>query len=343
MIKNREKFVFFITIVLFIAIIYLGWNLYSKIENNSKKGNDSIVNQEIIGFIEHGAAFPNVSDDDKLLPFEYNGGQFDLDYYLNTDGAAEDIGLMVFIDGKIVAFKIEDEGSYKYINYIDIDGSEGHFNFTLSFVPPDLKVGETYGLDIISIYYPSYVPDMSVSKSYGIYHSALSCNYNIKYYSNTDVDDCAQSDNDCHSIDSFICYYKSILDDSLLSDVEAFGENEVLQQGLYCISYIDGQIKYDNYKIEGSQVHITYKIVGKPETEYETTFFLNHEPLILDSSVSVHSVTKENQICIIDLYLDASLINDGSTFYGITVPKNSLESLDYGVGPYKTPSIYLYK
>ena len=37
------------------------------------------------------------------------------------------------------------------------------------------------------------------------------------------------------------------------------------------------------------------------------------------------------------------LVNSGSTFYSITMPKNSLESLNYGIGPYKTPSIYLYR
>ncbi len=341
MIKSRKKIIFAIIIVLFIIAACLGWNLYTKAESDSKKENNSVANEEIMGFIEHGAVFPNVSDDDELLPFEYNGGQFDLDYYLNTNGAAEDIGLMVFIDGKIVAFKIKEEDSFKYFNYININGNEGNFKFTLSFVPPDLKVGKIYSFDIISIYYPSYAPDMGVSKSYGVYHSALSCSYSLKYCCETDTDNVVQDD--CYSIDSFKYYYEPISDKSV-SDFGGSVENEMdLQQGLYCTSYVDGQITYDNYKIEKNKVHITLKITGKPGVEYETTFFLNHKPLILNPPVSVHSVTKEEQICVIDLYLDAMLVNSGSTFYSITMPKNSLESLNYGIGPYKTPSIYLYR
>ena len=60
MIKSRKKIIFAIIIVLFIIAVCLGWNLYTKAESDSKKENNSVANEEIMGFIEHGAVFPNV-------------------------------------------------------------------------------------------------------------------------------------------------------------------------------------------------------------------------------------------------------------------------------------------
>lgn len=247
---------------------------------------------------------------------------------------------MVFLDGKIVQSNING-GEYQYCNYFELDESEQSYTFSLGFLTEILDDGKEYSLDIVSLYYPSYEPDMMRNMSYEICHSALASNYRLIYQGRKT--DYTEMSNSQVSI-SDVCSYESI------SNIELndFGIDESVNksfttEGVYFASYIDEKLIYDNYNILEDKIHITHKFLGKPGIEYETTFFIDHEPIEVNSEMSIWHATQDNQVCVIDFYLEAERIKDRSTFYSITVPKNACEYIEYDIGIYKTNSILLYK
>lgn len=63
-----------------------------------------------LGFLSHGEANPIRADDQSVLPYEYNGGEFVLDYQFVSEGKLDSIGFLLFLDGKPQAYKVNDTG-----------------------------------------------------------------------------------------------------------------------------------------------------------------------------------------------------------------------------------------
>lgn len=331
---EKKRRLLIMTIIISMIICILGVMGYKE------KKNEQSVMEEVLGYVEHGAVMPNISDNNTLLPFEYNDDQFSIDYYLHANGIAKDIGLMVFLDGKIVQSNVNG-GKYQYCNYFELDESEQNYTFSLGFSTETLDNGKEYSLDIVSLYYPSYEPDMMEDKSYGICHSALASNYSLIYQGKTA--DYAEIYNS-EALISDVCTYEPISDIELNDfRIDEIVNKSFTKKGVYFASYIDERLIYDNYNILEDKIHITHKFLGKPGIEYETTFFIDHEPIEVGSEMSVRHVTQDNQVCVIDFYLDAEIVEDRSTFYSITVPKKTFEYIEYDIGIYKTDSILLYK
>ena len=59
-----------------------------------------------LGFLSHGEANPPRADDQSVLPYEYNGGEFVLDYQFSVEGNLDSIGFLLFVDGKPQAYKV---------------------------------------------------------------------------------------------------------------------------------------------------------------------------------------------------------------------------------------------
>ena len=69
------------------------------------------------GFLSHGEANPARTDDQSVLSYEYNGGEFVLDYQFLSEGKLNSIGFLLFLDGKPQAYKVNDTGAeYEYLH-----------------------------------------------------------------------------------------------------------------------------------------------------------------------------------------------------------------------------------
>lgn len=53
-----------------------------------------------LGALSHEEAAPVKADDQSVLPYEYNGGEFILDYQFTSEGKLDSIGFLLFLDGK---------------------------------------------------------------------------------------------------------------------------------------------------------------------------------------------------------------------------------------------------
>ena len=70
-----------------------------------------------LGFLSHGEANPARADDQSVLPYEYHGGEFVLDYQFVSEGKLDSIGFLLFLDGKPQAYKVNDTGAeYEYLH-----------------------------------------------------------------------------------------------------------------------------------------------------------------------------------------------------------------------------------
>ena len=70
-----------------------------------------------LGFLSHEEASPTRADDQSILPYEYNGGEFTLDYQFVSEGKLDNIGFLLFLDGKPQAYKVNDtRAEYEYLH-----------------------------------------------------------------------------------------------------------------------------------------------------------------------------------------------------------------------------------
>ncbi len=126
-----------------------------------------------LGFLSHGEANPARADDRSVLPYEYNGGEFVLDYQFSSEGKLDSIGFLLFLDGKPQAYKVDDTGAeYEYLHCFQI--SEKHEEeFSFVFTPDTGKKGDTLNMTVMSVTRPDFRPDMKETSSYGWYHQSF--------------------------------------------------------------------------------------------------------------------------------------------------------------------------
>lgn len=347
--SEKKKQMIWGIIIIVLAIGCVALLVYSQTGNTAEDPQDLVMNSEntdVLGYIEHGTITRNRSQDGELLPYEYTNGEFELEYFMNTKGIAETVGFMVFVDGKPVQSKINPEEMYHYCNYIQVDNENEQYLFTISFTPPMGNKGDIFDLDIVSIYNPSYQPDMKETISYNINHSAVTSFYKLHYNEDTKERVPLANDGSLQLLSEMKVYDEVISEDFAAEDFGLESHDNfqgMLSENVYQAVYLDDQVRFDHLKVSQEFLHITYKMAGVPGVKYQTAFFINHEPIASDSALYFESVTEEGKITVIDAYLDVSRLSSASTFYVMSIPENSENNIDAGIGIYKSPSILLYK
>ncbi len=87
-----------------------------------------------LGFLSHGEVDPARADDQSVLPYEYHGGEFVLDYQFSSEGKLDSIGFLLFLDGKPQAYKVNDTGAeYEYLHcFRTLEKHEEKFSFVFT-------------------------------------------------------------------------------------------------------------------------------------------------------------------------------------------------------------------
>lgn len=106
-----------------------------------------------------------------------------------TEGKLDNIGFLLFLDGKPQAYKVNDTGTeYEYLHCFQTsDKHQEKFSFV--FTPITGTKGDTLNITIISITNPNFQPDMKETSSYGWYHKPLE--RVLKLHFNEDAPDSA--------------------------------------------------------------------------------------------------------------------------------------------------------
>lgn len=223
-----------------------------------------------LGALSHGEANPIRADDQSVLPYEYNGGEFTLDYQFAAEGKLNNIGFLLFLDGKPQAYKINDTNAeYEYLHCFQTsDKYEEKFSFV--FTPNTGRKDDTLNITVISITNPAFQPNMKEISSYGWYHKPLE--RVLKLHFNEDAPDSTGIYGERENIFSDV----SVIEEKVTS---SFIENELvkngwngvtmdtLNDGIYSTISYDGELVYDNINLTNKNtLTVRYTICGTAGT-----------------------------------------------------------------------------
>lgn len=296
-----------------------------------------------LGAISHGEANPTRADDYTVLPYEYNGGEFTLEYQFAVEGKLNNIGFLIFLDGKPQAYKINDvSAEYEYLHCFQTS-DEHEEKFSFIFTPDTGKNGDTLNITIISITNPAFQPNMKETSSYGWYHKSLE--RVLKLHFNKDAPDSNVIYGERENIFSDV----SITEEKVTS---SFIENELvkngwngvtmdtLNNGIYPTISYNGELVYDNINLTNKNtLTVRYTICGTAGMRYGVSFFLNHKPISSDEVISYDVTVSKGNVWVIETTIDTSKLDGFNTFYAVSVAASD----DYFMPAHKTDSILLYK
>lgn len=292
------------------------------------------------GAISHGAADPNLDQNQMKLPFEYNGGEISVEYFFRSEGDLVGIGFLLFLDGIPQAYKISSsEAEYEYCHTFPAEGQK-EVNFEFIFTPCTGSAGDTLNLTVLSITNPDFQPDMIQSSGYGWYHKMLP--YESKIHFNVDADSAE------YPVTKELFLSASLSDEKVTA---SFLENELSQYGwgnvsldtlndgmFYTISY-DGSFIYNHINVDNKEtVSVRFTVCGVAGEDFRISFWGNHQPISNDGILAWQASVKKGNLITIEAVIDISSMDDFTTFYAIAVPIGNSTS-----AAYKTESILLYK
>lgn len=325
--------------------------------------------------IYHGLANPQIGPEGRLA-LEYDGGEFAVDYEVSAEGKGRNVGFLLYLNGKPQPYRIGEENDDVFLRTLQLEKDNEVREFRFRFTPVQGKKGETLTLTVASIYNPEFQPDMIKTSSYGAYHEILpfTCQIHFNADAGDDPGTAAGTDHS-ETADSEMGDFgtagsetgdsssgQDCVADALLQVMSAESESRKLTsaflneelpangyngeitpeqagQQLYHSLLYGGKIVYDHLEAgDGENVHITYKLCGPAESEYETTFYLNHRPLAVNGRLSFHTKFSEGNMQIIEADLNLNRLGDKNTFYAVTVPVGPSDDMCV-----KTLSILLYK
>ena len=247
----------------------------------------------------------------------YNGETINVPFQLEVGKATgHDVGFLVFIGGVVQHYSVQyadgsvsEEGIMQRFELLE----EGKQTFSFLVNPSVGKKGDKLGIYVCGIIYPSFRPDDVEQPSYQ-YFGSLSqvVPQQVKFETDSENNGIqfAESENGLE------------LTDEIINSIKMFSSKETeetLKDNLYVRLYQKSEgeslIESDNGKIT---LHL--QLYGGVEGIYNTTIFINHEPVAIDGMDCIRSQMKANKMSECEITLDISDYGHLNTIYAITVP-----------------------
>lgn len=296
----------------------------------------------VMATINHGADNPPKDSNENVI-FTYDGGTFEMPYYVSATGDATTVGFLLFINGQPQPYSLSETGSISYCHTMDMDTTGITQKFSFFFTPVTGMAGDTLDIVIASIYNPTFKPDMMQTSGYGNYHQILTASYEI--YFSQDAPKSSDIDNTDPSVSNLSNSESELTNDFLNIDLLSnYGlsapDIESLDSNVYLLVYLDGKNQNSNYAVTEDSVHVTIYLCGIPNAKYEVIPYLDHSPIIPSQKV----VLKKGLISTIDFEIQADALANARTFYVIASPTeaSTYNSTDIYAPLIKSPSILLY-
>ena len=292
-----------------------------------------------LGAIGHGEANPARAEDGSVLPYEYQGGEFTLDYQFSSEGKLDNIGFLLFLDGKPQAYKLHDTDAKSEYLHVFRTSEKHKENFSFVFTPNTGKKGDTLNLTVISITNPDFRPDMKETSSYGWYQKHLE--RVLKLHFNEDAPDGGMyEERDSVFRDVSVREEKvttSYIEHELVKNGWDGVTLDNLDDSVYSTISFDGELVYDNINLTGRDtLTVRYTICGTAGARYGVSFFLDHKPVPFDGVTSWNVTLSKGNVWTLEAVLDARKFQGFHTFYVTAV------AAEGDCTSHKTESILLY-
>ena len=302
------------------------------------------VNTGAINGISHGPRNPNLDENERLMPLVFSGDDIRCEYYVNASGQAKNVGFLMFVNGIPQPYKIDETGaSYEYMHIFELKEDNVETPFTFIFSPVTGKQGESLKVIVVSIYNPSFAPDMDKTTSFGGYHAILPASYSLQFETDASFDEEIAS-----SIFGTATLSTELVTNQLLETISNNGmrdvDMDIFNSEIFNLIYFDGEMQTDNLNVPDSgTLQVKYMLCGHAGLAYETTFYLNHQPIASTEGISNYAVVEKGAISVITFDIELDKLGDFNTFYVVSVPKNSSDFPNGIFEPTKTQSILLHK
>lgn len=312
------------------------------LETNPFEDNtEENINTRTLASISHGIKKTNIDTSGKMLPLEYNGDEMEIDYTITFQGQVPYFGFLVFIDGEPQPYKVDTtKSSYEYIHEFKLVNNEEK-NIKFIFTPVTGKKGDLLEISIVSIFYPSFLPDMINTTSYGNYHQVLPSQYMIMF--NQDAGKLDLSDSmETTYITDFKQSKERITPELLLKHNADESSVDTMVYSEFYINNVEMGI-VNSVKLDTKDLlHITYKMFGHPNAKYKNIMYINQMPVTVNGKV-FDTYLKKGEVSLLDLDIDISKLNDINSLYIISIPTNMYEYPNDVISVEKTSSITLYR
>lgn len=280
---------------------------------------------EIMGALGHGPENPVFRNDGTRAPYEYHGGQFELNYHVKASGAAKNVGFLLFLNGIPQPYQIDGKGDMQYMSMFELEEDDQQYPFSFVFTPVTGTVGDTLELKIYSVFYPQFQPDMATTSSYGLYYNILEGTIEIAFQATPNVN---EVDAKTLPVLSSVTVRKDDMTSDFVSNYlnsgfAAGGKSEKDQLADSVFSFIDynGKSAVDNIDVSNQgTLHITYQMVGVPGATYRISLFGNNQPMTNGEALSWEITLSKGKVSVLEAIIDISSLDDFTTFYVLACP-----------------------
>lgn len=303
-------------------------------ENPFETGEDS----EALGGSSQEFLNVELNEADETIPFTYSGGKMEVEFQYSGYGTARNTGFLVFLDGIPQPWQMNGEGEFSYMHYVELEDNET-CSFTITFTPVTGQEGDTLALNVCSVYYAQYQPDMSTTYYFGNYHKVLSSVMPVSFLA-----DASESEDDPSATDMLenvavtSNQMTSDFSDSLLEMYEGGSIDELLEENVYLLDTYNDLLYQESYNIEDETVHLKVQLCGIVGTTLRISMYANHE-LVSDGQDTTWTVTLEKgEVSTLEADIDVNQLGDLTTFYVVACCDS-----DAGNDVLKGHSVVLYR
>lgn len=295
------------------------------VDNPFETNNNASTNT--LGTLGHGPANPILDADGARAPYNYTGGQFELDYHMTATGTAKNMGFLLFLGGIPQPYQVDGEGNMGYMHMFELEEDNQEYLFSFVFTPVTGVAGDTLELKIYSVYYPQFQPDMVTSSSYGLYYNTLEATVEITFQVNADVDETNTAVETVAALSSVTVTSDGMTSDFVSSHlnsgftVDGQSAEELLEDTVYSFIDYNGETAYDNLNVSNQDtVHISYQMVGVPGAVYRISLFANNQPMTDGETISWEVTLSKGKVISLEADINVSVLDDFTTFYVFACP-----------------------
>lgn len=270
------------------------------------------VGTEIIGRYGYGCVNPEER-------YIYDGEEVTIPIKWNNIENELEVGVMLFVDGEPqeILFKENKDEDKKYLKSIKLPESSSVIK-TIKFKPNVGKAGDVLKINIVSMLNPSYLP-IEDKETFNVNHSLLDLEpIELEYK----VDSENQKTNTMIVSNSFMTEENR---SSLKIEEDPF--NQILIHSKGESRYENGSLLMGN---EDKDLNLKLSAFGDELSEFKTTVFVNHEPVISKCDGEYYNNYKlsiqKDYLASIDFSIDKKYMKSNNNFiYAISIPvgKNS--------------------
>lgn len=260
------------------------------------------------------------SEGEDMDVYIYDGDKVRIPFSLDVAKATgHDVGFLVFIDGIVQKYAIEyADGRLSDENIMQLFklDKEEEQKFTIQVTPNVGKKGEKYGVYVCGIIYPSFQPQSIEEPSYGYFGSLNQVvPQQIKFEK-----DAPESSHTFLTMENGLELPDHVKDSILMFSTLSI--EETLEDTLFFEMYQDSENETSMISKEG-KITLHLWLCGGINGIYNTTIFINNEPVTVNGKDCIQSELKANKMSECEVTLDISDYDGLNTIYAITVPADA--------------------